>query len=30
MDVPGVAGARMNTFQGGEIYFSTSTGACAG
>jgi hypothetical protein len=27
MDVPGVAGARMNTFQGGEIYFSVGTGA---
>jgi hypothetical protein len=27
MDVPGVAGARMNTFQGGEIYFSPGTGA---
>ncbi len=26
MDVPGVPGARMNTFQGGAIYFSPSTG----
>ncbi len=27
MDVPGVPGARMNTFQGGAIYWSPSTGA---
>jgi uncharacterized protein with LGFP repeats len=27
MDVPGVAGARMNTFQGGSIYWSAATGA---
>lgn len=27
MDVPGVAGARENTFQGGVIYFSPGTGA---
>ena len=27
MDVPGVAGARMNTFQGGAIYWSPGTGA---
>jgi hypothetical protein len=27
MNVPGVPGARMNTFQGGTIYFSGSTGA---
>jgi uncharacterized protein with LGFP repeats len=27
MDVPGVSGARMNTFQGGSIYWSPSTGA---
>ena len=27
MDVPGVAGARMNTFQGGAIYWSPATGA---
>jgi uncharacterized protein with LGFP repeats len=27
MNVPGVAGARMNTFQGGNIYWSPSTGA---
>jgi uncharacterized protein with LGFP repeats len=27
MDVPGVAGARMNTFQGGTIYWSPDTGA---
>ena len=26
MDVPGVAGARMNTFQGGVIYWSAATG----
>jgi hypothetical protein len=29
MDVPGVPGARMNTFQGGAIYWSPSTGAHA-
>jgi hypothetical protein len=27
MDVPGVKGARMNTFQGGDIYWSKPTGA---
>jgi uncharacterized protein with LGFP repeats len=27
MNVPGVAGARMNTFQGGAIYWSPATGA---
>jgi uncharacterized protein with LGFP repeats len=27
MNVPGVAGARMNTFQGGAIYWSPGTGA---
>ena len=27
MNVPGVAGARMNTFQGGTIYWSPGTGA---
>jgi uncharacterized protein with LGFP repeats len=27
MNVPGVSGARMNTFQGGTIYWSPSTGA---
>jgi uncharacterized protein with LGFP repeats len=27
MNVPGVAGARMNTFQGGVIYWSPATGA---
>ena len=27
MNVPGVSGARMNTFQGGAIYWSPSTGA---
>jgi uncharacterized protein with LGFP repeats len=27
MDVPGVPGARMNTFQGGVIYWSPATGA---
>jgi uncharacterized protein with LGFP repeats len=27
MNVPGVAGARMETFQGGAIYWSPSTGA---
>jgi len=27
MDVPGVAGARMNTFEGGVIYWSPDTGA---
>ena len=27
MNVPGVPGARMNTFQGGAIYWSPSTGA---
>jgi uncharacterized protein with LGFP repeats len=27
MNVPGVPGARMNTFQGGTIYWSPSTGA---
>jgi uncharacterized protein with LGFP repeats len=27
MNVPGVAGARMNTFQGGAIYWSSGTGA---
>jgi hypothetical protein len=27
MDVPGVPGARMNTFQGGTIYWSQATGA---
>jgi uncharacterized protein with LGFP repeats len=27
VNVPGVAGARMNTFQGGVIYWSQSTGA---
>jgi uncharacterized protein with LGFP repeats len=27
MDVSGVAGARMNTFQGGSIYWSAATGA---
>ena len=27
MDVPGVAGARMNTFEGGAIYWSPGTGA---
>jgi uncharacterized protein with LGFP repeats len=27
MNVPGVPGARMNTFQGGVIYWSPSTGA---
>jgi uncharacterized protein with LGFP repeats len=27
MDVPGVPGARMNTFQGGAIYWSPATGA---
>jgi uncharacterized protein with LGFP repeats len=27
MNVPGVAGARMNTFQGGDIYWSPGTGA---
>ncbi|QEH34998.1 LGFP repeat protein [Aquisphaera giovannonii] len=27
VDVPGVAGARMNTFQGGTIYWSNATGA---
>jgi uncharacterized protein with LGFP repeats len=27
MDVPGVAGGRMNTFQHGAIYFSAATGA---
>ena len=27
MNVPGVAGARMNTFQGGAIYWSPTTGA---
>src|SRR5262249_3567105 len=26
-DVPGVPGARMNTFQGGAIYWSAATGA---
>jgi uncharacterized protein with LGFP repeats len=26
-DVPGIAGGRMNTFQGGTIYWSASTGA---
>jgi uncharacterized protein with LGFP repeats len=29
MNVPGVPGARMNTFQGGAIYWSPSTGARA-
>jgi uncharacterized protein with LGFP repeats len=29
MNVPGVPGARMNTFQGGAIYWSPSTGAHA-
>jgi hypothetical protein len=29
MDVPGMKGARMNTFQGGAIYWSQSTGAHA-
>ncbi len=27
MNVPGVSGTRMNTFQGGTIYWSASTGA---
>jgi uncharacterized protein with LGFP repeats len=27
MDVPGIAGGRMNTFQGGAIYWSPATGA---
>ena len=27
MNVPGVPGARMNTFQGGTIYWSPGTGA---
>jgi uncharacterized protein with LGFP repeats len=27
MDVPGVTGARMNTFQGGNVYWSPGTGA---
>src|SRR5271166_6375320 len=27
MNVPGVSGARMNTFQGGAIYWSPTTGA---
>ena len=27
MNVPGVVGARMNTFQGGAIYWSPATGA---
>jgi uncharacterized protein with LGFP repeats len=27
MNVPGVPGARMNTFQGGTIYWSSATGA---
>ena len=26
-DVPGIPGARMNTFQGGAIYWSSATGA---
>jgi hypothetical protein len=29
MDVPGVSGARMSTFQGGAIYWSRGTGAHA-
>lgn len=29
MNVPGISGARMNTFQGGAIYWSSSTGAHA-
>jgi hypothetical protein len=27
MNVPGISGARMNTFQGGDIFWSSATGA---